>query len=259
MPIYKVPNYRKISGTKQPWLVKDWSGPQHNAPGEELHEKLAIEPGSKVLFFAGATGDWAHALSRTTEVHYTDASKEMAQFAKGRFGLRGIRSFRTVDAVQWPAKDRYDYVVSFEPYPLSSRLPLIAVRALAHAKGMRIVNPLAYDHYLDRLMWVYKARSSYKEKKITDRHGDEVKVSLWQLDSTPDARTAAQLDLKVIHALQRRGAITMNRLTKLLSRKGITSSKEELESSLRRIDLLARQMKREAPGHDLTSEVEIVA
>ncbi|MBI5036796.1 class I SAM-dependent methyltransferase [Candidatus Micrarchaeota archaeon] len=156
MPNYRIPVYRKILKIRRPFDVifeqikrrntfdfefkPEPTVEQDLVPVEPYHEQIGIEPGSRILFFAGCYGDWAHQLAQHNRVHYTDISKSMVDYARKRFEGKGIEKFSKSDALRWPTKkDRYDYVVSFEPTPVISRLPLIVLRALAYGKGIRII------------------------------------------------------------------------------------------------------------------------
>lgn len=238
MQVIRVPIYRDILASAKPWQPAI-GGSQRYIPLGEIHGKLGVKRGAKVLFFAGYHGDWAHQLAQSTQVYYTDVSREMTKHARQRFGGKGIKSFRTADAVRWPAQ-RYDYVASFEPFPLGCLIGLIALRALAHAKGMRTVYR-DYNVGFIPSMSGYGAKSRIKRVLIPTLResgkGEKKGFLVWKLESTPRSRRLAKLDLAVISALQKPREISMVELANKLKQRGYTKQRE-LEQSLQRIHTL---------------------
>ena len=101
----------------------------------KLHAKLGMHEGEKLLVVAGSFGDWANALAKKSEVHFTDVSKGMVKYAKQRFPETRIRSFAVADAARWPAKLEVDRVFSFDPDPQKVvSFPLTILRAIGYAK-----------------------------------------------------------------------------------------------------------------------------
>ncbi len=263
----RIPSYRELARKIDPW--KTPSAGQDLNPTEALHEKLFIKRGAKVLFFAGADGDWANQLAQTTNVHYTDASREMVEHAKERFAGKGIRSFRRADAMRWPWQ-RYDYVASFEPIPLAERLPLIALRALVHCRGMRIIEhhpPILFRilnkvqehlsrHYnvmpVSRNVHIHATTRTYRKIASKER------FRVWKFNSSKKARRKAKLDLAVISALQRRNTIRESELKETLKKQGITRSLEEVRQSLERVHALGTMLESTAFGIETTKKVKIL-
>ncbi|MDP3742010.1 MAG: hypothetical protein Q8R15_01710 [Candidatus Micrarchaeota archaeon] len=211
----------------------------------------SIPPKSKVLFFAGAAGDWAHELAHTMEVHYTDASKAMTQHAQTRFGdnrTARIKSFRTANAMRWPVKLEYDYLASFEPAPLIEIIPLITLRALAHSKGIRIARSgLLMDKLYKigpKMKALYAANyldhtSEMEIEDYTGRIGSK-HVDIWSVNTTPEAKKRAELDLKVIALLQKHQTISVKQLKEKLGSDGRNLKENTLNASLQRINHISK-------------------
>jgi hypothetical protein len=121
-----------------PWKP-NVQGAQDYVPVETVTKKLGIKKGEKVLVFAGYYGDWANALSHSTQLTYTDPSKEFANlYARKHSGAR----VKAVAAELVPLRPKkYDWSFSFEPFPVAQNGGLLhsMTRALLNNKGAKVV------------------------------------------------------------------------------------------------------------------------
>jgi len=80
----KIPDQRHYAKGETAWDVKGQYHPrQAVVPSDpQLIKKIGLSKGDKISFFAGCTGDWAAALAKETEVHYSDASKSFMKNAR---------------------------------------------------------------------------------------------------------------------------------------------------------------------------------
>ncbi len=242
MAQYRIPNYKKIHDCARPWAHSD-TGIQSPPPTKDIHRILSIPKGATVLFFAGSFGEWAHALAQYTQLDYADLTAEMIQRAKAKFKGKGIRNFFEKDAVAWPEKENYDYIVSFQPFPLTERIPLILLRAMAFAKGARIVeSPFEETRWLaDR----YGANADIRTIQYTpDRpaRASVLRHDLLTVDSTPTSRKRALLDLALIDLLQDAKTKSRSQVVRKLEEKGIITTKDAIGKSLTRVDELGRHV-----------------
>ncbi len=267
MPVFRVPHYQSLLHSTSRWKIGP-EGTQSVEPLGQLHDKIGIEPGSQVLFFAGSYGDWAHGLAQTTQVHYTDASREMVDHAKKRFEGKGIKRFSTVDAVHWPNSRNYDYLVSYEPVPLAKgQLPIITLRALANTKGIRVIAseaslgaPLDYRGMLGEGIGVKMARLYDAKRRLYTRlircigatpywlpkkEAIAENFHVIEINSNEETRKKAKLDLSVISALQKERETSLSDLRKILKKKGVDVSLAQLALSLRRIHRISQFMDAE--------------
>lgn len=243
---------------------------QTTAPADErLHEKLGIENDSKILVLAGCMGDWANALAERAIVRYTDSSKEMTDYVKARFPSTRIAQFSTTDALKWPIEN-YDWVFFFEPIPLQGKaLAISLLRALAKAKGAKIVfsnvNLGAEPETMtdvERICEIYGARLNVRKEDITCRYGErydeyrEVGHSITTLFATPESRKKAELDLKLIWLLQGRKAVGLKELLSNPEVKRLKARRKEVVRALERINLFSAALV--LPGHAIYNrEVEV--
>ncbi len=238
MVFYSVPIYKSLLKHSKPWKVAGNVGifdknlsQAPDLPNSAVSLQLGIPAGSKVLFFAASYGDWANALSQTTELTYADVSKSMVSYAKRRFNGKGIKKFTVADALLWPKRGEFDYLVSYVPIPLKERLPLIVLRALALAKGIRILSPGSIDAALFRQ---YDPRARVEKIKIPTTDGI-VKMPVFFADSSVKTRFKAKVDLAAIGFLQGKEKTTVEKIRKELQRKGLGATKNDIRNSLRRI------------------------
>lgn len=253
-----IPSYRKMRIGSGGWYPRGYlfqPEKQDEVPHGEIHEKLGIERGSNVLFFAGAYGDWAHQLAQTTDVHYTDISPKMVAYARRRFEGKGIDKFSAVDAVKWPAHEKYDYLVSFEPVPIRERILVTALRALAYTRGMRVAYGFFY-HVQDRelagyakALGQYGARAEIRPVEIVSTHGhysgEKPRTNtfhVFQVDSNETAKKRAKMDLAVIRLLQKDKAHSSTDLQRALAKIGVQTTPKELSDSLERIHLFSKAL-----------------
>jgi len=246
---FEIASVRKILKKRDLWAPHSESRRRQDLIPRDaaLPEKMGLKPGTKVLFFAGAAGDWANALAeRGVEVHYSDASKAMVEYAKRRFPGTKIRSFRSGDAIRWPEKIRYDRVVSFEPIPLeASSLPIALLRAIAHSGGAT----LAYyreggsvELAMKALSKIYGAGFRHEAKSVAGAWlSDDVRmasnyVDFYHLDAPgAEGRRLAEIDLKVLAALGDRKDVSLAALAKKPEVAPYGLGEKELLGSLRRL------------------------
>jgi len=273
---FRIPNLRLMLKQRERWKPRPAPGEtpridssvQHVVPADaELHEKMGLRPGAKVLFFAGGAGDWADALAeRGVEVHYADASAEMTKYAKERFRRTKIRSFTTMDAVRWPEKTgpektAYARLVSFEPFPvMRSSLPVAALRAIAHSTGMTLAYVLdsaatsqmefpPLNAMIRGLKALYGAQSRVDETRVgaSSLRGYpassplSVPLSVYHIDAPPaGGRKLAQLDLAVLSALAYKKKASVAELAAHPSVAQHKPSGNELLDSLKRLDTFSQ-------------------
>lgn len=121
-----------------PWKP-NFQGAQDYAPAQLVTKKLGMKKGEKVLVFAGYYGEWASALSHSTQVTYTDPSKEFAKLYARKHKGAWVRA---VPAELVPSRfANYDWSFSFEPFPVAENGGLFhsMTRALLNNKGAKIV------------------------------------------------------------------------------------------------------------------------
>jgi len=229
---FVVPSVRKLLERKQPWNpvqgVSKWFGRTYlrgysqtvtpNYP--ELHRKLGLKEGERVLFVAGSFGDWANNLAETgVEVHYTDVSKRMVDYVKMRFPKTRIKSFAVADSMRWPQKVGYDRIVSFDPPPwVIKSLPLAILRGIAHTKGCTFAAgyergpKIVFDLYGKIFARLYGTPYEHSVEKVSARPsvlpGIRVRRQspVWvfhiRAPQSEDSRKAAQADLRILASLK---------------------------------------------------------
>ncbi|MBI5226047.1 class I SAM-dependent methyltransferase [Candidatus Micrarchaeota archaeon] len=235
----RIPNYRKIQDCARLWLNPE-TGIQSPPPTGNVHRLLGIPKGAHVLFFAGSFGEWAHALAQYTRLDYADLTAGMIRTAKLKFKGKGIRNFFEVDAVAWPEKENYDYIVSFQPFPLPERIPLILLRSMAYAKGARIIESPFED--AGWLAERYGANADIRTIQYTPNrppHASLLTHDVLVVDSTPTSRRRALLDLGIIGLLQEARHTSRTQLVGQLEKKGIIATKDAVGKSLTRVDELS--------------------
>ncbi|HLD59344.1 MAG TPA: hypothetical protein VI977_06985 [archaeon] len=244
-PGEKFPNLRKERIGYGAWKFKFIPEDATQAmvpPSKHLPEKLGIKPGEKILVFAGCNGDWADALAQSCEVHYTDLSKQMSDFARKKHSGK-IRSFRTRPAQLQPRRKRlYDWSFSFEPYPLvfTRNFKLALARALLNRKGAIIAYQGSTtvhkpdemsEEQTERIAGIYGAKAKLAVIKIGDFY-----CRVATLRTNFFARRRVTLDLKVMHflnhALKKGGQISNQELASLAraSLRDIEKSRERLHA-----------------------------
>lgn len=260
---FLVPHEVKIFADADPWSVPSVRAAQATVPADpRLLHHLGIEPGSKILFFAGYTGNWAKALAEQAEVHFTDASAGMVRRARllqeqNPEGTR-IRSFRTREASRIPlSKNRFDWSVSFEPFPLywGGGLPLSLLRSLLNRKGAKIVisNPdnVGFErNVLAVIARAYGASWNKREFDLLVREGpfasgrpEPKSHAVFSLETNDPARHKAMQDLKVLRACRTEGIETLDGLFSEPHVMRLGISREQLLESLRRLNVLGRLVR----------------
>jgi hypothetical protein len=182
----------------------------------QLGKKIGFSPKERILVFAGSYGDWASSLSRFAEVHYTDVSPSMTNYARLKFPSN-VRSFRARPAELQPRKKgRFDWSFSFEPFPIMDRgtISLVLLRSLLNNKGAKIVFGGIHSRYgiedlsrdLMKLRRNYRIRTEKRSfwiaaKDSGGRSGFSSFISILTVFTNPHAQRKAQLDLKVLQLL----------------------------------------------------------
>ncbi|MFH1235262.1 MAG: hypothetical protein V1493_06635 [Candidatus Diapherotrites archaeon] len=180
-----------------------------------LSEAIGINPGSKIHYFAGFTGDWARALALKNEVYYSDASPATVEWQRG-VKSAGYKSVKLRDAAMFPDRKRaFRWSVSFEPIPLrDEQLALALTRSLLNEKGAKIVygrGPLKWslpDYAVAKeIAEIYGGSAGIETKKIGtfSRNGKirERRVDIITLETNDASREMAWLDLQVLKAVTR--------------------------------------------------------
>ncbi len=147
---FNAPNIESILAfyiNKKPGWEKgtSYEGSQNTIPVDgQIHRKIGITPGEKVLFFAGGGGNWAESIANKTSLTFSDLTKRIVERVgkKREIGEKQI----TINALRVPVKrDEFDWSVSFEPVPLAGQaLPLAVLRGLLNRRGVKIIR---YDMY----------------------------------------------------------------------------------------------------------------
>ncbi|MBI5228711.1 hypothetical protein HY991_01275 [Candidatus Micrarchaeota archaeon] len=262
--IIKIPNYSVIKGLsgRSPFCYP--SQRQDTIPHQKVGPVLGIRSGEKVLFFAGGFGDWARAIAdEKVEVHYTDVLKQVVGWMKRSKRKGGVASVRTKDAV-WLPEERCDWVVSFEPVPLTGRaLPITMLRALVKSKGMKLVySPSGRNFFpepwrilrrlLNTVKAVYDVGVEKKTPKIrsSDRDGvvGEIRHIVFSVYTNPEARRKAEIDLEVIGLLQPRKrderVVSRQTAVKTIMRKlsHLNATESEIREAINRIRLFTKKV-----------------
>lgn len=101
---------------------------------------LGLDPGSKIIIFAGGAGDWAHCLAADgLQVRYTDKSQEVVARVREKFQDPAFE-IAQADAFQLPREDTGAFLVSFEPIPMyGPGFDRFFKRALVHSAGLIII------------------------------------------------------------------------------------------------------------------------
>ena len=141
---------------------------------------------------------------------------------------------------------------------IEERIPIIALRALAFTKGIRIVARKDFDgwwkdhHY--PLFKKYGADPRKEKVKIKAHKGvfnkkpQDIEFDVLSLDSNKELREKARLDLVVLEELQKTSQTSLLDLKRQLKRRGIKSSLLKLRQSLKRVHLIGQTVGRIMPA-----------
>lgn len=244
MKSIRVPDLAALERKTLPWRVEDVienfpfavPDPEKAKEGLPLHRKLGIAENSNVLFFAGARGDWANELGKHTRVHYTDIAADVTEHARKQ--QPHIRSFSTMDAIQWPS-EKFDYLVTFQAIPLMERLPLIMLRAIGHANGFRFMGGHIMGENHQRI-WQEHYGVQVENREIPmsmfqKGHTVENRMAVLWADGNQEASEKARMDWAVIQHFKAREQTSLDKIARHLASEKILATKHQIRQSLKRI------------------------
>jgi hypothetical protein len=239
---------KKINEINLFWKIHRKKITQSTQPADpQLIQKLGLKKREKILFFARSYGEWAKSIAKQTELTYTDATKEMIEHVKKSKGK--IKNFKQILSEIIPQRPMiYDWSISYEPIPLitTNTLKISLTRSLLNRKGAKIIFSSIFKpsgkEALNQAIKISEIYGTKTEKKIieiqTHLNGRKIPhtITIITLNTNPNARKKAFLDLRVLNTIDKEPTIKIDQLSKKFKVKSI-----EIINSMIRIEKLTTQ------------------